>query len=132
VLGCRCPPVHLVNMNPCSSQHGAASLSSALRMRWRMFLERREQPFVLAVKSDESLWTLTERGPAQVRADELLASEMRPGGWRRLSAGAGSKDERLYEWALVPLFRLQLSEEERAWGHWLLARRGIADPDEIA
>jgi SRSO17 transposase len=50
----------------------------------RMFLERREQPFVLAVKSDESLWTLTDRGPAQVRADELLASEIRPGGGSRL------------------------------------------------
>jgi SRSO17 transposase len=98
----------------------------------RMFLERREQPFVLALKSDESLWTLTDRGPAQVRADELLASEIRPGGWLRLSAGAGSKGQRLYEWALVPLFRLQLTEEERAWGHWLLVRRGIEDADEIA
>src|SRR5215217_6905201 len=98
----------------------------------RMFLERREQPIVLAVKSDESLWTLTDRGPAQVRADELLASEIHPDGWRRLSAGAGSKGERLYEWALVPLFRLQLTIEERAWGHWLLVRRSIEDPDEIA
>ena len=97
----------------------------------RMFLERREQPFVLAVKSDESLWTLTDRGPAQVRADEL-GSGIRPGGWRLLSAGEGSKGERLYEWALVPLFRLQLTEEERAWGHWLLVRRSIEDPDEMA
>ncbi len=85
----------------------------------------------LAVKSDESLWTLTDRGPAQVRADEL-GSGIRPGGWRRLSAGEGSKGERLYEWALVPLFRLQLTEEERAWGHWFLVRRSIEDPDEIA
>ena len=62
----------------------------------RMFLERREQPFVLAVKGDESLWTLTNRGPAQERADEL-ANELRPDGWRRLSVGEGSKGERLYE-----------------------------------
>ncbi len=95
----------------------------------RMFLERREQPFVLAVKGDESLWTLTDRGPAQVRADEL-ANELRPDGWRRLSVGEGSKGERLYEWALVPLLRLQLTEEERAWGHWLLVRRSIEDADE--
>jgi SRSO17 transposase len=98
----------------------------------RMFLERREQPFVLAVKSDEPLWTPTDRGPAQVRADELLGSEIPPGGLRQLSAGAGSKGERFYEWALVPLFRLQLSEEERAWGHWLLVRRSIEDAGEIA
>lgn len=37
----------------------------------------------------------------------------------RLSAGDGEKGERLYDWALVGLYRLQLSEEERRWGHWL-------------
>ncbi len=97
----------------------------------RMFLESWGQPFVLAVKRDESLWALDERGPAQVRADRL-AEEAPPEGWRRLSAGVGSKGERLYGWALLPLFRLQLTEEERFWGHWLLLRRSIEDPDEIA
>jgi hypothetical protein len=57
---------------------------------------------------------------------------MKPEEWRRLSAGAGSKGERLYEWALLPLFRLQLSEEERYWGQWLLVRRNIEDPEEVA
>ena len=97
----------------------------------RMFLESRGQPFVLAVKRDESLWALDERGPAQVRADRL-AEELTPEDWRRLSAGVGSKGERLHDWALLPLFRLQLTEEERFWGHWLLLRRSIEDPDEIA
>lgn len=98
---------------------------------FRMFLERRGQPFVLAVKRAESLWTLDERGPAQVRADEL-ASEMPSGEWRRLSADVGSKGERLYDWALLPLFRLQLTQEERFWGHWLLLRRSIEDSQEIS
>lgn len=97
----------------------------------RIFLEQREQPFVLAVKSNEPLWTLTDKGPAQVRADKL-ASEIPSGEWRRLSAGAGSKGERLHDWALLPLFRLQLSQEERFWGHWILLRRSIGDPEEIA
>jgi SRSO17 transposase len=99
---------------------------------FRMFLERCEQPFVVAVKSDESLWTLDEgRGPLQVRAD-TLAEEIPPEHWRRLSAGTGSKGLRLYEWALRPIFRLQLTEEERYWGHWLLVRRSLEDPREIA
>jgi SRSO17 transposase len=99
---------------------------------FRIFLERCEQPFVVAVKSDESLWTLDERrGPLQMRADEL-AEDIPPEHWRRLSAGEGSKGPRLYEWALRPIFRLQLTEEERYWGHWLLVRRSLKDPQEIA
>ncbi len=98
---------------------------------FRMFLERREQPFVVAVKSDESLWTLDERhGPMQERADKL-AEDIPPEHWRRLSAGEGSKGPRLYEWALRPIFRLQLTDEERYWGHWLLIRRSLEDPQQM-
>src|SRR5918992_1607874 len=39
--------------------------------RLRMFLEGRGQPFVLAVRSAEPLWTETELGPGQVRADRI-------------------------------------------------------------
>jgi SRSO17 transposase len=99
--------------------------------RLRMFLEGRGQPFVLAVKRDEPLWTLDERGPGQVAADRL-AEAVAPEEWTRLSAGDGSKGPRLYDWALVPLFRLQLTEEERYWGHWLLLRRSPEDPEELA
>jgi SRSO17 transposase len=99
--------------------------------RLRMFLEERGVPFVLGVKSDESLWTLEERGPGQLHA-EKIAEGVKPEEWRRLSAGAGSKGERLYEWALLPLFRLQLIEEERYWGHWLLVRRNVEDPEVLA
>ncbi len=52
--------------------------------------------------------------------------------WTRLSAGDGSKGPRLYDWALVELFRLQLTEEEKYWGHWLLVRRNPKDPEELA
>jgi SRSO17 transposase len=96
-----------------------------------MFLEQREHTFVLAVKRDEPLWTLDERGPAQVRADRL-AEESTPEDWQQLSAGVGSNGECHYDWALLPLFRLQLAKEERFWGHWLLLRRNLEDPDELA
>ena len=99
--------------------------------RLRMFLEAGKQPFVLAVKRSEPLWATTDRGPAQVRADEL-AERAAEEDWQRLSAGAGSKGERLYDWALLPLFRLQITEEERRFEHLLLLRRGIEDADDLA
>jgi SRSO17 transposase len=99
--------------------------------RLRMFLEGRGQPFVLAVRSAEPLWTETELGPGQVRADRI-AERATPEDWRHLSAGQGAKGPRLYDWALLPLYRLQLTEEEMFWGHWLLVRRGMEEPNELA
>ena len=97
----------------------------------RMFLEERRRPFVLAVTGDEALWTNVGRGPEQARA-RGLAEDLAPTAWRRLSAGTGSKGERLFDWALVPLYRLQRTPEERLWGHWLLVRRGIEEPEKLA
>jgi SRSO17 transposase len=99
--------------------------------RLRMFLEGRGQSFVLAVKRDEPLWVFDEQGPGQVAADRL-AEAATSEEWARLSAGDGSKGPRLYDWALIELFRLQLTEEERYWGHWLLVRRSLEDPEELA
>lgn len=99
--------------------------------RLRMFLEEWARPFVLAVTSDEALWIDRGRGPEQVRARQI-AEDLDADGWTRLSAGSGSKGERLFDWALVPLHRLQLTEEERGWGHWLLVRRSISEPEELA
>jgi SRSO17 transposase len=97
----------------------------------RMFLEARKRPFVLAVTGDEALWTDAGRGPEQARA-RRLAKDLPPTAWRRLSAGTGSKGERLFDWALVPLYRLQRTPEERLWGHWLVVRRSIAAPEKLA
>ena len=99
--------------------------------RLRMFLEERRRPFVLAVTGDEALWTDLGRGPEQARA-RRIANDLGADAWTRLSAGSGSKGERLFDWALVPLHRLQLGEEERRWGHWLVVRRSIAEPEELA
>jgi SRSO17 transposase len=96
--------------------------------RLRMFLEQRQQPFVLAVPKNEKLW---HGGPDYYAASEL-AAKVEPEAWRRLSAGEGSKGPRFYDWTLVDLWRLQLSEEERSWGHYLLIRRSVSNPEERA
>src|SRR5918995_1237280 len=61
--------------------------------RLRMFLEGCGQPFVLAVRSAEPLWTETELGPGQVRADRI-AERATPEDWRSLSAGQRAKGPR--------------------------------------
>ncbi|WP_259253908.1 IS701 family transposase [Salinibacter ruber] len=98
----------------------------------RQWLEGRKQPFVLAVPSNESLWAgpIWEEGQVQTAAE--IADGLPPKAFQRLSAGKGSKGERLYEWALTPLWRVQLTAEEQAWSHALLVRRSTEDPEEIA
>lgn len=91
--------------------------------RLRVWLEQQEWAHVLAVKSNESLWA----GWRQVRADRL-AGQVPQEEWVRLSAGDGAKGPRFYDWIRVPI---------RPWkapgkGYWLLARRSIAKPDELA
>ena len=93
----------------------------------RRWLEQREIPHVLAVKSNEKLWAWTEEGPRQVRADRL-ASQVEESDWARLSAGDGSKGPRMYDWAWVAIRPLR----EEGKGYWLLVRRSIGQPEELA
>ena len=95
--------------------------------RLRRWLEEREISYVLAVKSNEPLWANTEDGSAQVAAWRL-AQGIPDDQWQRLSAGEGSKGPRLYDWGRVSI---------RPWpepdqGHWLLVRRSITDPEDLA
>ncbi|WP_278501940.1 transposase, partial [Paraburkholderia fungorum] len=76
----------------------------------------------------EPLWW---QGPDYVRADRI-AEALPARAWRRLSAGAGAKGERLYDWALTPLWRLQITTEERRFGHYLLVRRSLDEQREHA
>lgn len=95
--------------------------------RLRVWLEARDLPHVLAVKTTEPLWAATDRGPAQVQAADLVAA-VPARRWTRLSAGAGAKGPRLYDWARVALRPLGVPHRE----HWLLARRSLSDPPELA
>ena len=98
----------------------------------RRWLEEQKQPFVLAVPSNEPVWTgpIWEEGQVQTAAE--ISAGLPSEAFRRLSAGDGSKGKRLYDWALVPLWRLQVTDEERAWSHALLVRRSRKDPNEEA
>ena len=93
----------------------------------RLWLEREEVPHVMAIKRNEKLWALTDKGPRQVRADRL-ASQVDETGWVRCSAGDGAKGPRVYDWAVAEIRPLR----EPGKGHWLLVRRSIANPGELA
>jgi SRSO17 transposase len=92
--------------------------------RLRVWLEGIEQPFVLAVAVNEKLWY----GGFQQVAAKKIATGLDDAAWQRLSCGRGEKGPRLYDWARAPLFRLA----EPEWEHWLLVRRSIDKPDEVA
>jgi SRSO17 transposase len=94
----------------------------------RVWLEDHDAAYVLATRRNDTLITAgPEFGVAEQRADVLIDG-LDPRAWRRLSVGAGAHGVRAYEWARVPI--------RIAWragrGHWLLARRKIDDPTEIA
>ncbi len=95
--------------------------------RLRRWLEEQGRPYVLAVKRNEPLWVDTERDMAQVAARDL-AQEMPADQWQRLSAGEGSKEPRLYDWGRVSI----RAGSDPDQSHWLLVRRSIADPDDLA
>ena len=84
----------------------------------RSWLEQQDIPYVMAISCDQRLSTPTGR----VRADELAALAPTRG-WQRLSAGAGSKGQRLYDWLLI---------NPGADDRQLLVRRSISKPTELA
>jgi SRSO17 transposase len=88
----------------------------------RRFLEGRQMAYVLAVSSDQRLW---QADFMQHRVDEI-ARNLPASRWKRLSAGFGSKGERLYDWALM-----QLSKQD-GWARALLVRRSIEEKPECA
>lgn len=107
---------------PCSWVLGDALYGSDKTLR--VMLEQREMPYVLAVRGNERLMM----GGFRMHTAEDLAASLAPDEWQRWPAGAGSKGPRLYDWARLRLFRLQ----SPPWDHWLLIRRSLSDPADMA
>ncbi|WP_216327511.1 IS701 family transposase [Deinococcus aestuarii] len=98
-------------------------------------LEERNLAYVLAITSAHTLRFVQDGELRQARVDELF-QELDPQAWQRLSAGSGSKGERLYDWAWINTRRLGRSDtpqptETVGSARWLLARRSIAKPEEV-
>jgi SRSO17 transposase len=93
----------------------------------RRWLEEQRQPYVLAVRANERVWISPGAHVRQGTAATVAATVARRE-WHRLSAGDGAKGPRLYDWALKPL----VAPVDPAWGRWLLVRRRLSDPTDLA
>ena len=76
---------------------------------------------MLAVPRNESLWVGRD-----IWTPEAVHAVHAGREWYRLSAGAGSKGERGYDWQC----RVLADPEAADWGRYLLFRRSLADPDD--
>jgi SRSO17 transposase len=90
---------------------------------FRTALEDLGLGYVVGVRTDHAVWA----GFRQVRAKGLLA-EVPATAWRRLSCGAGAKGPRMYDWAVVRTHTPDSDGRRR----WLLFRRSVSDPTEVA
>jgi SRSO17 transposase len=89
----------------------------------RAWLEERDVFHVLAIRRSDTFTTST----GEQRADTLIAAAPSRS-WQRLSVGAGAHGPREYHWARIAI----RTGPRPGRGHWVLARRSISDPAEIA
>jgi len=89
----------------------------------RPWLETQQRAYVLAVATSHRVWI----DARQITAHGAIA-RLPADAWHRLSAGDGAQGPRLYDWAWLPLDGPRLD----GWGRWLLARRSLSDPAEVA
>ncbi|MEU8686004.1 IS701 family transposase [Streptomyces sp. NPDC048611] len=90
----------------------------------RTWLEERHVAYVLATKVNDTV-TTTDGTDAEVH---VLVTNLPRQAWKRVSAGAGAYGHRFYDWARIEIRPVW----ENGFGHWVLARRSISDPTEIA
>jgi SRSO17 transposase len=90
---------------------------------FRTTLEGHGLGYVVGVRADFAVAS----GFRQVRVKTLLA-EVPGDAWHRLSCGDGAKGPRAYDWALL---RTNAPDPEK-YARWLLIRRSVSDPAEVA
>lgn len=93
--------------------------------KFRLGLQKRKIGYVLAVPRSQKI--PTEGGAA--RADALAAAAPQLA-WKRRSCGEGAKGLRLYDWAVASL--PDTGTAAHGFARWLLIRRSIANPAELA
>ena len=89
----------------------------------RVFLESYLQPYVLAIASNYPITI----GFEQYKANDLLGT-IEAEDWLAISAGAGSKGERYYQWTR----KIINSDSPEGWERWLLIRRNIKEQNDVA
>jgi len=95
-----------------------------------MELRRAGKGYVLGANATDVFNSWGKKPPVAGTA-EAIAAGLEQGAWQRLSAGEGTKGERLYDWASCELADLDAAEyaEEQTglWTRGLLIRRSLED-----
>jgi SRSO17 transposase len=89
----------------------------------RRWLEDEKRPYVLAVRANQYVWS----GPHQSTV-AALAKALPGRAWHKITIAAGSKGPRRYAWAWLVIN----SDLGPAWRRWLLVRKSLDDPDDLA
>jgi SRSO17 transposase len=96
----------------------------------RRMLDERGVSYVLAVASNQRVHPATAGGGfGEGRIDDAVAA-LDPRCWTTITVGAGAKGPRTYQWARARV--RPIPEQHGEPEHWLLARRSLTDPAEIA
>ena len=95
-----------------------------------MALRRAGKGYVLGVSGAHQFNSWIGKPEIAGTAEEI-AEELEASAWQCLSAGAGTKGERLYEWAYCELADLEAGEDNETssglWTRGLLIRRSLTD-----
>ena len=89
----------------------------------RRWLEGERRPYVLAVRANQYVWS--GFGQATVAA---LAKALPKRSWHTITIAAGSKGPRRYAWAWLVIN----SDLGPRWRRWLLVRKSLDDPEDLA
>lgn len=94
----------------------------------RAFLEEQGLAYALAVPSIEVLCVQTRTGLLLSDVASIAQQALRAREWQRLSQSLGTKGERLFDWARLPIVQAGVADGR----HWLVVRRCLDDPHELA
>ncbi|TDD96814.1 IS701 family transposase [Actinomadura rubrisoli] len=92
--------------------------------KFRLWLEAGDISHVVAVPKSAMVVSMTL---SKIRVHQVVV-DLPDGAWKRLSCGDGARGFRVSDWAATEIRPLRRS----GWGHWLLARRSIIDPSDLA
>lgn len=89
----------------------------------RRWLEGQQRAYVLAVARNHPIW----QDGRQVRIEALI-DQVPEDGWQQIAVGDGSKGPRISDWACARLPYLT----DEGWSQWMLLRRSVSDPHDLA
>src|SRR5579859_4151334 len=94
----------------------------------RTFLQEQGYAYALAVPSIEVVCVQTRTGPLLSTVASIAEQALRAHDWQRFSQSLGTKGERLFDWARLPMVHSGTVDGR----HFLVVRRCLDDPHELA